>query len=152
MSLNATVRNLFFALVVSSVFGLGATACSGIPPAGNDDVYQALGQTEGIDRLVQALLDRVYADERIAFLFAETDRENLHKLIVEQICEETGGPCEYTGLPMDEGHSGLQIKHAEFEAFVEDFILAMEDVDVPFTVQNRVLAIFAPMQEDIVYK
>ncbi len=118
----------------------------------DDQVFQELGGVPGIERLTKALLDEVYADERIAFLFEETNRPELHRLIVEQICMETGGPCEYTGLPMDEGHSGFQIKNAEFDAFVEDFILAMESLNLSFTTQNRVLEIFAPMRGDIVYK
>jgi hemoglobin len=49
-------------------------------------------------------------------------------------------------------HEGFQIRHNAFDAFVEDVILGMEDAGVPFRVQNRVLKIFAPMREDIVYR
>lgn len=118
--------------------------------AGN--LYEELGGTNGIERITTALLDRVYADHRIEFLFRNTDREYLHDRIVEQICVETDGPCEYKGLSMERVHGGLDIRHNEFDAFVEDFILGMEDAGVPYRVQNRVLKIFAPMREDIVYQ
>ena len=65
---------------------------------------------------------------------------------------ETGGPCEYEGLDMIEAHSGMDIKYAEFDVFVSDFIAAMEAAGVSYRLQNRVLAIFAPMREDITYE
>lgn len=118
----------------------------------DDSVFKALGGKAGVDSLTETLLDTLYADERIAFLFQDSDRDNLQRTISDQICMETGGPCEYKGLPMDEAHSGLAIKHAEMDAFVEDFILAMESEGIDFRTQNRVLKIFAPMREDVVYQ
>ena len=132
-------------LVISMLGCAGQAASSG-------SLYQQLGGANGVDRMVEAILDRVYADERIAFLFEGTDRDNLHGLIVEQVCDETGGPCEYSGLDMQAAHSGLNIEFSEFDAFVEDFILGMEDVGIPYTTQNRVLEIFAPMRSDVVYR
>lgn len=125
---------------------------STVPAFAAGDLYKDLGGIRGIDRITTALLDRVYSDERIAFLFEDTDREYLHDRVAEQICMETGGPCEYKGLSMERAHGGLEIRHKEFDAFVEDFILGMEDADVPFRTQNRVLKIFARMRGDIVYK
>lgn len=116
----------------------------------SDALYQALGERSGIDRMVTAIFDRVYADTRINALFAETNRPDLERLVAEQICMEAGGPCEYTGRSMQESHSGLGLTHKEFDAFVEDFILGMEDTGVPYRTQNRVLRIFAPMRADVV--
>lgn len=117
-----------------------------------ESLFSQLGGKPVIDNVTKHLIDRLFDDERISFLFKETDREDLHKKIVDQICMETGGPCTYEGLDMVEGHSGMDIKYSEFDAFVEDFILAMEDAEVPFRLQNKVLAIFAPMREDITYE
>ncbi|WP_395373991.1 group 1 truncated hemoglobin [Marinicella sp. W31] len=115
-------------------------------------LYDQLGGQSVIEDITKNLLDIVYADERIAFLFEDTDRAALHETIVDQVCMETGGPCTYEGLDMVEAHSGMEIKYSEFDAFVEDFILAMEASNVPFRLQNQVLAIFAPMRDDISYQ
>lgn len=123
-----------------------------VTTSADDSVFQALGGKSGVDSLTRTLLDTLYADKRIAFLFQDSDRENLQVTISDQICKETGGPCEYKGLAMDEAHSGLGIKHSEMDAFVEDFILAMEAEGIDFRTQNRVLKIFAPMREDVVYQ
>jgi len=140
-------RACLTALLACSLF-----ACSASGSRDDDSLYRALGETPGIQRLTTTLFDRVYADTRIAFLFEKTDRADLERLVVEQICDEAGGPCTYTGRTMVESHSGFSINHTDFEAFVEDFIVAMEDLDIPYRTQNRVLKIFAPMRAEIVDK
>jgi len=136
--------------LATSVLSLALAACVPGNARQDDSLYQALGGPTGVDQLVEKLLDRCYADERIAFLFKNADRRDLHRLISEQFCAESGGPCTYTGRSMTEAHSGLQIGHAEFEAFVEDFTDAMEDVKLPYRTQNRMLKVFAPMQPEVV--
>ena len=115
-------------------------------------LYQDLGGNAGIDAIIVAILDRIYADERIAFFFQNTDRPDQHKVLVEQICDLTGGPCVYQGLNMIDAHGGLEIKYSEFDIFVEDVILGLQDAGVPITVQNRLLGLLAPMRADIVLK
>ena len=149
MSIHTKSKALLMALAL-----LGAVGCAGSGADRRADaaLYDRLGGAQGVDRLVATLLDEVYADRRIAFLFEDSDRDNLHAVIVEQICAETGGPCTYEGLDMRAAHSGLDIRHDEFDAFVEDLILAMERVGVPTPAQNRLLAIFAPMRDKVVFQ
>lgn len=117
-----------------------------------ESLYKQLGEKPAIELLTSKLLDRILNNPKIDFLFEETERKDLHDKIVDQICMETGGPCDYDGLDMVEAHSGMDIKYSEFDVFVEDFILAMEDANIPFRLQNKVLAVFAPMREDITYE
>lgn len=117
-----------------------------------ETLYDQLGGEMAVNSITTHLLDRILVNPKIEFLFEETDREDLHQKIVDQICMETGGPCNYEGLDMVEAHSGMEIKYSEFDVFVEDFILAMEDAKIPFRLQNKVLAIFAPMREDVTYE
>lgn len=124
--------------------------CAGTGARAPDSLYREVGGEAGVARLVERLLDRVHENPRISGLFANSDRADLQRLIEEQFCAEFGGGCEYTGRSMEESHSGLAIKHAEFEIFVEDLILAMEDVDLDTPTQNRILRIFAPMRAQIV--
>lgn len=140
-----SLRSLAAALLLAVSAAIAA-------PLADDSLYQSLGAEAGIATLVDKLLDRVYADTRIAFLFAETDRVDLARLIREQFCSETGGPCTYSGRSMAESHSGMGLKEKEFDAFVEDFIVAMEDARLPYRTQNRMLKIFAPMRKDVIGK
>jgi hemoglobin len=51
---------------------------------------------------------------------------------------------------MAEAHKGLHLATVQFNAIVEDMQTAMEQLDIPYSVQNRLLALLAPMHRDVV--
>ena len=69
---------------------------------------------------------------------------------MQQLCVETGGPCQPSGDSMEEVHKGLKLTRSDFNALVEDLIAAMETQGVPVPVQNRLLARLAPMRGQII--
>jgi len=117
-----------------------------------DTLYSELGEAEGIDKFVSKAVEVSHADERIAFLFEDTDDEEVIIQISDQICFLSGGPCEYEGQDMDEVHSGLEITESEFDIFVAIVIDAMEFADIPHPARNKLLALLAPMREDIIHQ
>lgn len=134
-------------------FVLTLAACASNPKlAAPASLYKDLGETAGIGKLTDALLNHVHGDQRIIKLFANTDLKDLRRLIVEQLCAGSGGPCEYTGRSMEQAHSGMAISDAEFGYFVEDLQAAMNDVAMPPATQKRLVALLAPMKPDIVGK
>ena len=148
MNLKKLLRPLLLLLLMVNLAG-----CStGANTKKDDSLYQSLGQRAGIAQMVQAIFVRVYTDPRISALFEDADRKELERLVSEKICFEAGGPCPYSGRSMEESHSGLALTHRDFDAFVEDFILGMEDHKVSYSTQNRVLKIFAPMRAQIIDK
>lgn len=122
------------------------------PGRADDALYRALGGTEGIARVVDAVLAEVAADLRINLLFAEADLPYLRVRLIEQICEASGGPCTFTGLPMDEAHTGQDISEDEFGYFVEDLVRGMTRVGVPAETQQALAALLLPMKPDIVHR
>lgn len=113
-------------------------------------LYAALGEMEGIRRLVDALIVEYRADARISPLFAQTEFGYFADRLAEDICVKADGPCEYTGLSMPEAHSGMNISAAEFNWFVEDSRRAMEKIGLPVSTQNRLLAILARERGDVI--
>jgi hemoglobin len=122
------------------------------PPAGakSDALYRSLGGTDGIAKVVDAALGEIHNDLRINFFFEKTDMADLRRLLIEQICAGTGGPCEYTGRSMEEAHSGLNITDADFNAFVEDLVRAMDSEKVPKDLQKQLLGVLGPMRPQVV--
>ncbi len=51
---------------------------------------------------------------------------------------------------MKKAHSGMDITKSDFNALVEVLQLSMDDQNIPFSVQNRMLARLAPMHREIV--
>ena len=113
-------------------------------------LYDRLGGQVGIEAVVDEFLLNVAGDERINAYFSGVDLERLGRLLTEQICEATGGPCTYTGRNMGQAHAGLGITEADFNALVEDLVKALDTFVVPEQTQNQLLAILASLKEDIV--
>ncbi len=113
-------------------------------------LYNDLGGTPGIERVVDATLAIVHDDPHINLFFENTDIPDLRRLLVEQICAATGGPCEYTGRSMEESHSGLGLTDEDFDRFVADMIAAMDGLSVPKELQQRLLGLLGPMRTQIV--
>lgn len=83
-------------------------------------LYERLGGTPAITAVVDDFVANVAADSRINGRFAGTNIPRLKTLLVDQVCEATGGPCKYQGRDMKSAHAGMGITNAEFNALVED--------------------------------
>lgn len=126
------------------------SACAAPPPPQDRQLYEALGEREGIASIVEETLSNIADDARIVALFRDTDIGRLRDKLIEQVCAISGGPCTYTGDAMDTVHRDLDIDEAEFNAFVEDLRDAMDTLKVPKSAQNRLLARLAPMRDEII--
>ncbi|MDQ6721667.1 MAG: group 1 truncated hemoglobin [Candidatus Dormibacteraeota bacterium] len=93
---------------------------------------------------------RCAADGRINQKFGRTDIPRLKKMLVDQVCEATGGPCTYTGRDMKETHRGMGVTGGEFAALVEDLVGTLNHFNVPQAEQNELIGALAPMKADIV--
>lgn len=139
--------------VLPVIAALLLCACAGSPPrpvAASAALYRELGGTPGITQVVDAFLARVNGDARINTLFTKVDHADLRRLVIEQLCQATGGPCVYSGRSMEEAHSGLNLSEADYSAFMGDLVAAMDDSKVPLAQQNRLIALLTPMKSQIV--
>jgi hemoglobin len=137
------MKNMFRILVCASVL-------AAMPALAEDTLFADLGGQPGIDRIADKSVDKYLADPRVGAIFDESNIERIRAQLKDHFCMVAGGPCKYTGHSMREAHRGLHLKNADFNALVEDLQLAMDDVGVPFSVQNRLLARLAPMQREVV--
>ena len=140
-------------LSVAMVIGvLGLVGCTtAVGPDDDDRLYQALGERQGIDRLVDDLLFRISEDARIVDQFDGIDVNRFQRTLSEQICEISGGPCEYSGDDMVTVHRGRDISEASFNALVENLQDAMEHQNVPVAAQNRLLRKLADMRAEVIH-
>jgi len=123
------------------------------PPAAatpSDALFRELGGLPAITAVVDRMLAKIDNDLRINLFFEKTDHADLRQLVIDQLCEATGGPCKYTGRSMEEAHSGLRLTDQDFNAFVEDLIAAMTELNVPKTSQDKLLALLSPMKPQVV--
>lgn len=118
-------------------------------PAGGS-LYDRLGGKPAITAVVDDFVARVAADSRINSRFANTNIPRFKMLLVDQICQASGGPCTYTGRDMRSAHAGMGITSAEFDALVGDLVATLNKFKVGEREKNELLAVLGPMKSDIV--
>jgi hemoglobin len=113
-------------------------------------LYERLGGLDAITAVVDSFSARCAGDDRINGKFARTDIARLRKMLVDQICEATGGPCTYTGRDMRATHDGMGVTAGEFDALVEDLVATLDEFNVPKPEQDELLGLLGPMRSQIV--
>jgi hemoglobin len=113
-------------------------------------LYERLGGVDGITAVAKAFENRAAKDDRINQKFARTNLERLTKEFVDQLCQDSGGPCTYTGLSMKQSHTNMGVTSGEFDAFVEDFVATLNDFEFGKAERDELLSDLAPMRGDIV--
>jgi hemoglobin len=115
-------------------------------------LYESMGGEPALRAALDHFADIVVADDRINFTFAEANMAKFKQLLFEQLCNLSGGPCKYTGRDMRTSHTKLKINNAEFNALAEDLYISLGQAGVPYRLQNKLMALLAPMQHEIVTK
>lgn len=123
---------------------------SAYPVAPAAGLYEAFGEKEGIRSLMTDFVQRLRADARIGEQFKDANLDNLASKLSDQLCQLSGGPCTYKGPDMKTVHTEMDITRANFNALVEVLQQTMDVRGIPFTRQNQMLALLAPMHRDIV--
>ncbi len=141
------LSSLFASLIIASLFGAG---CATTSKTAKKSLYDRLGGKPAITAVVEDFVGKVGADVRINARFANADMPHLKAMLVDQICEASGGPCKYTGKDMKTSHTGMNITNAEFNALVEDLGKTLNQFNVPADAQKDLVGALAPMQPDIV--
>jgi hemoglobin len=113
-------------------------------------LYDRLGGKDAIVAVVDDFVARCAGDDRVNAKFGRTDIPRLKKMLVDQVCEATGGPCTYAGRDMKETHTGMGVTKGEFDSLVEDLVATLDQFNVPKPEQQELLGLLAPMQRDIV--
>lgn len=119
-------------------------------PARADNLYDALGGQPALERIVDRMLETAHGDPRIADKLDNINLDRLKGRIATHICELVGGPCHFEGIDMVGSHACLHLTQFHFNALVEDLQSALDAENIPFRVQNRLLAILAPLERKIV--
>jgi hemoglobin len=129
-----------------------SNANAGATPMSDTKVFEAFHGKAGIDRIVEDMVERNFADPRIKDFFAAADKVRLKRTLKEQFCYILGGGCDYTGKDMKSSHKDQGTTNRDMNALIENLQHAMDKEGVPFFAQNKLLAKLAPQQRDIVEK
>ncbi|MEW6414803.1 MAG: group 1 truncated hemoglobin [Pseudomonadota bacterium] len=140
------------AFTLAVVLATFSSACASMQHSPQKKLYDRLGGKPAIQAVVDDFIGNVAADQRINGFFANTNIPRLNSMLVDQICEATGGPCKYTGRDMKTAHAGMGVTDAHFNALVENLVKSLDKFKVPEKEKSELLAALAAMKGDIVAK
>ncbi len=135
------------AIAVAAVASAASTA---VADPSSQTLYARLGGQAGVAAISNTLIDRVSSDPRLGRSFEDTDLKRIKRLLAEQLCDLSGGPCHYSGDPMREVHAGHHISEADFYGMVETLRTILKERHVGIAATNELLRLLAPMKRDVV--
>jgi hemoglobin len=115
-----------------------------------DTLYLRLGGDEGVTAIADTLIDRVVGDPLLGPSFRGSNLNRIKRLLAEQICDLSGGPCHYSGDSMKEVHAGHHITQAQFYRMVEVLKAVLKDRGTSVGATNELLRLLAPTKRDVV--
>ncbi|WP_127556892.1 group I truncated hemoglobin [Saccharospirillum alexandrii] len=134
-------------LMTSIVLVALVAACSTKPT--QPTLYERLGEQDGITTIVDNLLYELGGNDTLLPFFAKTDIGRFREKLIEQLCQVSDGPCEYTGDSMAQVHAGMGLNDSHFNALVTDLVAAMDEADVATGAQNDLLSRLVPMYDEV---
>ena len=121
-------------------------------------LYDRLGGVIRSPSVVDTFIDLLYVNDVLnANPAIKSARERvpaagLKYHLTALICQQTGGPCKYTGRGMKESHTHLNISEKEWQAMLADFRRAMNNYGVPAKEQEELVTIVESTKKDIVVR
>jgi hemoglobin len=142
-----------FVFGVAAVALFAAAGCAGMDgkmAMEKKSLYDRLGGKGAITAVVDDFIGNVAADGRINARFQGATVPRLKGMLVDQICEATGGPCKYTGRSMADAHRGMAITDGDFGALVEDLVKSLDKFKGPAQEKSELLSALGGMKRQIV--
>jgi hemoglobin len=118
-------------------------------------LYKRLGGYDALAAVTDDFVGRLAGDPSVGRFFKGHSTNSLgriRQLIVDQLCNVTGGPCVYIGRDMKTTHAGLGITEADWQASVKHLVATLDKFKVPQKEKDEVLAAVSSLKGDIVEK
>lgn len=119
----------------------------------NKTLYQRLGGYDAIASVVNDLLPRVRADQRISHFWQHRGDDRLSRskqLLIDFLCSGSGGPVFYAGRDMVVTHKGMKISESDWSAFMEHVDATLEDFKIPQAERDDLVAFIQGTKADMV--
>ena len=123
--------------------------------ASEKSLYERLGGYDAIAAATDDLLQRLTSDPDLSFYWRGHSTDSMKRdrqLLVDFLCEATGGPVIYQGRDMKTSHVGLNITEREWEIFVSHTIATLEKFQVPEQEKEEFLVCAGSLKDEIVEK
>jgi hemoglobin len=138
-----TIGSLAVTAALTAISLLPSSSLAQSAPART--LYQRIGGYDFIAKFVDTAFPRVATQPQLHRLFVGHSIDSQMKqrqLIVDALCQATGGPCIYIGRPMGPLHDGLHITASDWTEFMKIIDGTLVELKVPTGEQRDWNAMF----------
>ena len=116
-------------------------------------LYERLGGYDAIASVSNDLVDRLQKDPQLGRFWQHRGEDGLKRerqLLVDFLCNATGGPMYYTGRNMKVSHKGMRISESDWSSFLKHADATLKKFNVPKAEYDEVVAFVLSTKADIV--
>ena len=116
-------------------------------------LYRRLGGYDTIAAIIDSVLERLGSDTRFARFNGgrgEDSRRSGRQLLVDQLCELSGGPCIFLGRDMRTSHARLGITKGDWKATMRHMARTLRELRVARKESDEVIALWTCYKGEIV--
>ncbi len=150
------MKSAVLAGLTTVLFAAGAVNAA--DPQPGKSLYDRLGGVYPISAVVDSFIELLLANDvlnanpAIKAARVRVPAAGLKFHVTALVCQQTGGPCKYTGRAMKESHVHLNIGEKEWQAMLGDFRRVLNNYTVPAKEQQELITIVESTRKDIVTK
>jgi len=112
-------------------------------------VYDDIGGEAAVDAAVDIFYRKVLADERVSKFFSSVNMERQREKQKAFLTTAFGGPNNYTGKDLRQGHSGMNLNEGHFTAVAEQLLATLEELKVPQVSIDQIMTIVGSTKDDV---
>ena len=112
-------------------------------------LFQRLGGDAAVDKAVDIFYDKIMLDTRISHFFKNLDMVAQANKQKKFLTMAFGGPNNYSGLDMRQGHAHLSLTEADFTAVVENLAATLQELGAAAADIQEVAAIANSVKDDV---
>lgn len=137
------------------VASLAVSLAGGAAAADQPTLYKRLGGYDAIAAVTDEFIARLAGDQqtkRFFIGFSDDSKTRIRQLVVDLVCNKSGGPCIYIGRDIKTAHAGSGITKADWDRSVTLFVETLNKFKVPEPEQKELAGLILPLEKDIVEK
>ena len=145
----------FLPVLALALAVLGSSVKTAPAQMKGDSLYKRLGGYDALAAVTDDFLGRLVTDKQLSRFFvgaSDNSKIRIRQLVVDQLCEATGGPCKYIGRDMKTAHKGLGITEDDWNAAVKHLVATLDKFNVPKKEKDEVLSAISGLKGDLVEK
>lgn len=116
-------------------------------------LYDRLGGYDAVTAVVNDLLPRLMQDEALGRFWAHRGDDGLQRekqLLIDFLCNRSGGPMYYAGRDMALAHRGMRISPSDWDRFMEHVRQCLSSFELPEAERADVISFIESTKGEIV--